>query len=202
MADIQDPKSEVLKGEESLVLDHEYDGIKELDHPLPNWWLWIFYLTIAFSIPYAIYYMTGMGPTLSQELASDLEQIAKVQAAAPKPAEAGLEKLIAALKDPSQIESGKTAFIAKCAACHGDKGQGLIGPNLTDDYWLHGEGKAKDVIKVVSEGVLDKGMPAWGQVVSPDELVHLTAFIHSLRGTNPAGAKEAQGAMHAVTENE
>ncbi|HVK61803.1 MAG TPA: cbb3-type cytochrome c oxidase N-terminal domain-containing protein [Bdellovibrionales bacterium] len=189
----QDKTTEVLKGDEGLLLDHNYDGIKELDYPLPRWWLILFYVSIVFAVGYAGYYMLGFGPTLTQELAIDLQQISEAQAKAPKPESQGDEVFAVALKDPKQVQLGHDSFSAKCAACHGDVGQGLIGPNLTDDYWLHGNGSLQAIAKVVAEGVPEKGMPAWAAIVKSDELVHLVAFIKSLRGTNPPAAKEPQG---------
>lgn len=181
--------------EKGLLLDHDYDGIRELDHPLPSWWLNLFYVTMIFSVFYVGYYMLGPGPTLRQELAAQMQDIEKAQAKAPKPADQGEAVLVAAIADPEQIKLGSGVYAGKCAACHGDKGQGMIGPNLTDDYWINGKGSPGDIAKVVSEGVAEKGMPPWGPVLKPEELVHVVAFIKSVRGSNPAGAKEAQGEL-------
>jgi cytochrome c oxidase cbb3-type subunit 3 len=91
-------------------------------------------------------------------------------------------------------------FVKNCAACHGDHGQGLIGPNLTDDNWLHGQGVPADIVKTISEGVAEKGMPPWGPVLKPEEIVGATAYIRSLHGSNPAGAKEPQGPVYEFKE--
>ena len=181
--------------DKDLLLDHNYDGIRELDYPLPSWWLNLFYVTIAFAVFYAVYYMVGPGPTLRQELAKQMKTIEEVQAKAPKPEDQLGSALAAAIGNPHEIHEGSEVFASKCMACHGDKAQGLIGPNLTDDYWIHGHGTPGDIAKVVTEGVGDKGMPAWGQILKPNELVQVVAFIKSVHGTNPPGAKDPQGEL-------
>jgi cytochrome c oxidase cbb3-type subunit 3 len=189
-------KNTIFKDEEALLLDHDYDGIQELDHPLPGWWLGILYTTIVFSIVYCGYYMTGMGPTLRDELAVALLDI---EAKKPKvAADGGLtdEVIMASFKDPAKLQNGAQVYVGKCAACHGDKGQGIIGPNLTDDHWIHGQGNPASIAAVVRDGVTEKGMPPWGPVLTPDELIDVTAYIRSLHGTNPVGAKEPQGQAH------
>ncbi|MES2856093.1 MAG: cbb3-type cytochrome c oxidase N-terminal domain-containing protein [Bdellovibrionota bacterium] len=193
MSDHEDPKSAPLKGEESLLLDHNYDGILELDHPLPRWWLMTFYASIVFAVAYALYYMVGPGPTLRQELQASMNEIELAQASAPKRPDADDEVFVASLNDPNKLKIGAETFAGKCAACHGDQAQGIIGPNLTDDFWINGKGTYQDIAKVVADGVLDKGMPPWGAMLKAEELVHLIAFIRSVRGSNPAGAKESQG---------
>jgi cytochrome c oxidase cbb3-type subunit 3 len=100
------------------------------------------------------------------------------------------------LGDKSAVEKGGTLYAERCAACHGDQGQGLIGPNLTDNYWLHG-GKPEQIMKVIQKGVLDKGMPPWEDSMSEEEVMQAVAFIASIHGTNPGGAKEPQGEPYA-----
>lgn len=184
----------VLNDEKSLLLDHNYDGIQELDHVLPRWWLWLFYSTIVFAAWYAGYYMSGNGPTPQQELAVAMQEIAALKPVVTPTEKAGEnESLLAALKDPTKLKMGSEVYAGKCFACHGDKGQGVVGPNLTDDYWIHGKGTLKDVVEVVAAGIPEKGMPPWGTVLTSDELRNVVAFVHSLHGSNPAGAKTAQG---------
>lgn len=194
-------KVDVLKGEEGLLLEHSYDGIHELDHVLPSWWVWIFIGSIIFSVWYAGYYMTGLGPSPHEELKTAL---ATIEAMKPDrlaaPSEEDEANLIAALKDPEKQKKGSEVYMGKCMACHGDKGQGLIGPDLTDDYWIHGTGTAKEIAKSISEGVPDKGMPPWGPILTPGELIETVAFIRSIHGTNPAGAKPPQGELHELKE--
>lgn len=181
--------------DKGLLLDHDYDGIQELDHPLPSWWLNLFYITMVFAVLYAGYYMLGPGKTTWQELAEQMKDIEVAQAKAPKPEGQGDAVYAAAIGDPHMIHEGSEVFARKCLACHGDKGQGLIGPNLTDDYWIHGKGSPADIAKVVIEGVADKGMPPWASILKSNEIVEVVAYIKSIRGSNPAGAKEAQGEL-------
>jgi len=175
------------------LTDHEYDGIQEYDNPLPTWWLWTFFLTIMFAFLYFIHYEFGGGPTLTQELAVAMKNIeaAAVQHA---PAVTESEEMLAeAMKDPKLMELGGAAYTGKCAACHGPQLGGLIGPNLVDNFWLHGKGTRMDVTNVIRKGVPEKGMPPWESMLSKDEVYGLTAYILSKKGSNPANAKPPQG---------
>ena len=187
------------KGEAQL-LDHEYDGIRELDNMLPRWWVWLLYGTIVFAAWYSGYYMSGYGPTPQQELAASLKQI---EALKPPPAPSGAAataSIVAVLGNAKNIHEGQEVFKAKCVACHGDIGQGVIGPNLTDDYWIHGQGRIQDIAEVVATGVPDKGMPPWGPVLSADEARDVVVFIRSLHATNPPNAKAPQGDKYEFKE--
>jgi cytochrome c oxidase cbb3-type subunit 3 len=190
MSDKRDPKTnEPLTG-------HNYDGIEEADNPLPNWWLMTLYLSIAFAIGYYAYYEIGEGPSLREELHQDLAQLEARKSSGPV-AKFPDEKLLAAAgKDKSRVVAGSEVFKARCISCHGDKGQGLIGPNLTDDYWLHGDGKLKAIAMTIHDGVAEKGMPPWGPILSEKEIYEVAAYVRSLRGTNPAGAKAPQGPQY------
>jgi cytochrome c oxidase cbb3-type subunit III len=190
----------VLKGEEALLLDHDYDGIQELDHPLPRWWLGILYSSIIFAAWYTGYYMSGRGPTPQQELAVALAKIEAMKPAASSSGGNDAAALLAATKDPAKVKHGSEVFIAKCFACHGDKGQGVVGPNLTDDYWIHGQGTIVEIAEVVTQGIADKGMPPWGPLLTPDEIRDVVAFVRTLHGTNPANPKAPQGEKQEFKE--
>lgn len=201
MTPTDDPKFEVAPGDEPHLLSHNYDGIRELDHPLPRWWLMIFYATIVFSVFYAGYYMTGIGPSQSEEHSIAMKAIeAKRPPEAPAPVGGEDSLVLAAFKDPSRLSSGKNIYLSKCAACHGQNGEGGIGPNLTDAYWIHGQGSPGDVLTMVRKGVPEKGMPGWAELLKPAEQLEVTAFVRSLHGTNPPGAKAAQGELHETKE--
>lgn len=178
------------------MTDHNYDGIKELDNPLPNWWLATFYLTIIFSIGYYYYYELSDGPTLKQELAADMEEIQQqqqaVQANKPQVDTTSLEALVG---DANAIAAGKTEFAAKCASCHGNSAEGGIGPNLTDNYWIHGRGSIGDIVTVINEGVVSKGMLSWKGVIPDDKIAQVAAYIISLKGSHPAKAKAPEGEL-------
>lgn len=173
---------------------HEYDGIIEHDNPLPTWWLWTFFLTIIFSFLYYIHYELGGGPTLTQELEVAMSNLDKARSHASSAAPMETEDMLQGkFKDANLIALGAAQYAGKCAACHGNELQGLIGPNLTDDHWLHGDGSGLALLKVIREGVPEKGMPPWNGILKKDELYGVAAFIESKHGSNPPGAKEPQG---------
>lgn len=180
--------------EKEKLLDHDYDGIQELDNPLPGWWLATFYGSIIFAAIYWVYYHLAGGPTLDQELAKEMEaakvQAEAVQAAAPQAAEVDWNTLF---NDKQTQTLGASVYQGKCLACHGAKGEGLIGPNLTDEYWIHGDGTIKGLEQVIAKGVPEKGMPPWESVISSDELKAVTVYLKSLIGSNPPNAKAPQG---------
>jgi cytochrome c oxidase cbb3-type subunit 3 len=177
---------------------HEYDGIQELDNSLPGWWLGLFYLCIAFAVVYFGYYVLGGGPTLTQEYLAEKANWQQLQSKTAAPSSGGAlddAGLIALAKNAARVKSGQSVYMGKCLACHGKEGQGGIGPNLVDDHWIHG-GKPTQIVKVITDGVNDKGMPPWGPQLKPEEIQDLFAFIRSIRGTHPAGAKAPQGEVY------
>jgi cytochrome c oxidase cbb3-type subunit III len=183
----QRPKPDSMTG-------HEYDGIEELDNPLPRWWRLTFYGTVIFAVIYFGYYQLGSGPSPASEFEEALKEY-QVQFKTAQAREDGLDKLRAVLMNTQSHSAGKTIFDAKCAMCHGPAAQGLIGPNLTDDYWLNGDGEGPAILKVVRDGVPAKGMPPWGPVLSDEELLQVTSFIYSVRGSTPANPKASQGEL-------
>jgi cytochrome c oxidase cbb3-type subunit 3 len=174
---------------------HNYDGIEEYDNPLPRWWMILFLGTIIFAFMYWLHYQIGSGTGQLAELKQDLDDIkttAGSQAivhSAPE-TEADLQKLLA---DPSVALSGKAIFQSKCVACHGNDLQGIVGPNLTDDYWIHGKGHLTEILAVVRAGVLEKGMPAWETMLKDDEIKSVVIYIKKNHGANPANPKAPQG---------
>jgi cytochrome c oxidase cbb3-type subunit 3 len=178
--------------ESKYDVGHVYDDIHELNHPAPKWWQWIFYLSIVWGIGYYAYYEWMGGPTLDQELNTRLEEIASAQKSNKKAGPSD-DELNALSKDSGALSKGKAVYVAKCASCHGNEGQGIIGPNLVDKFWIHGDGKLASVLKTVQEGVLDKGMPPWASVLSEEEQNTVVAYVGSLQGTNPPNPKAPQG---------
>jgi cytochrome c oxidase cbb3-type subunit 3 len=185
-------KNLIFESERAILLNHNYDGIQEFDHPLPKWWLVTFYGTMIFAAIYVGYYHFGSGLNQEAELESD---IASIQKLAPPPSSADdlTAKALAMMTDETAKAAGKVAYLGKCAACHGNLGEGGIGPNLSDAFWIHGDGQAAGVIKVIVEGVAEKGMPTWGAVLPPEEIAQLTAFIASFKGTSPPNPKAPEG---------
>lgn len=180
-----------------LIQGHEYDGIRELDNPLPGWWKATFYLTIVFSVAYYAYYTWLDGPESEVELQQSLGEVyhvrknAEAMRRAADPAE--LEKLS---KDPEALARGAVVYKDKCAMCHAPDGGGIVGPNLTDDNWIHGDGQMPGIVKVVRRGVPEKGMQPWAGMISDEAIQEVAAYVRSLRGTTPANPKEPQGDVH------
>lgn len=185
-----------LENENDVLLDHNYDGIKELDNSLPPWWKYGFYFTIVWSIVYLIYYHIGSGPSSQKEYETEME-LAQIQIEEfmKKSANAVDENNVTLASDAGSIDAGKALYLDNCAACHGKLGEGGVGPNLTDDYWIHG-GSIKDIFKTIKYGVPAKGMKSWQAELSPSQIRQVASFIKSLYGTNPPNAKEKQGEFY------
>lgn len=186
-----------IENESEIMLDHNYDGIKELDNNLPPWWKYGFYLTIVFAVIYLVHYhISGTGKLQAAEYTEEIKQAETDIAEFMKNSANNVdESSVKLLTDAGELASGKDVFIANCAACHGRLGEGGVGPNLTDDYWIHG-GSVKDVFKTIKYGWPDKGMKAWKEDLSPVQISQITSFIKSIRGTNPPKAKEKQGELY------
>lgn len=180
------------------IVGHRYDGIREYDNPMPGWWLWLFWGTIVFSVVYFLgINVFGFVDTYADDLdesLADLQRIRDEYAAANPAVAIDSVSLAAAVTDPARISEGASLYAAQCAACHGPQGQGLIGPNLADEYWIHG-GSNVDFYQVISAGVVEKGMPPWEAVYTAEERGSLVAFVRSLVGTEPPNPKEPQGEL-------
>jgi cytochrome c oxidase cbb3-type subunit III len=171
--------------------DDSFDGIQEEDNPMPDWWLWTFLLSIVFSAIYFIHYHLGSDDSLAKEYAVEKSRI-EVVAGRNGPNYDDLAKEASAIvADNGKMAAVHEVFEVRCGSCHGVHGEGAIGPNLTDRHWLHGNSLQK-IATVIQEGVLTKGMPAWGQVLSKSEIVELTAYVKSLDGKMLPG-KAPQG---------
>lgn len=179
-----------MSNDKENLTDHEYDGIEEFDNPLPVWWLATFFATIIFGFLYWIHYEFGGAPTQRDELKADLAAIHSLHKH--DESQDKEETLAALVNSEPDLAKGKQVYLAKCAVCHGNELQGLIGPNLTDEYWIHGA-KLTDIAGVIRKGVLDKGMPNWDTQLSNEEIRAVTVFVFSARGSNPANPKAPQG---------
>lgn len=184
-----------VEKEASITLDHNYDGIKELDNHLPPWWTGLFLGTIAFAIVYLLFYhvfntLPSQQAEYDTEVAIAQEQLKKLQAA--NPVAAIDETNVEATTDALALAEGKQIFLNTCASCHRKDGGGDIGPNLTDDYWKHG-GTIKDIFKTVRHGVQGTNMIAWEGVISPEKMKNVSSYVLTLRGTNPANPKKPEG---------
>ena len=183
-----------VEEEEEIILDHNYDGIKELDNNLPPWWIYGFYATIVFGIIYMIRFHVFDDYTQDEEY---LMEVAEAQIAIEEYKKTAKDLIdvntVVLLTEASDLTAGSNIFVANCVACHKDDGGGGIGPNLTDEYWINGGG-IKNVFRTISEGGRDgKGMVAWKQTLKPSEMAQVASYVVSLSGTSPAEPKAPEG---------
>lgn len=183
-----------IEDEEQIMLDHDYDGIKELDNFMPPWLQWIFFGTIIFAVAYSVMiFSTGDIKYQKEEYEESIAQAEKdKEAYLAKQANSIDENTVKIVKDKPALLAGKTVFDQNCKTCHGAVGEGGAGPNLTDKFWIHG-GKVNDIFKTIKYGVPGKPMPEWQKKLKPIDIQNVSGYILSLQGTNPANAKEAQG---------
>jgi cytochrome c oxidase cbb3-type subunit III len=187
-----------LEEEKSIELDHNYDGIKELDNHLPPWWKWLFYGTIGWAAVYIVaYHLTDSMPLMEQEYRNEVVRAeeSKKKFLADQPKVEIDENTLEYKVDAAIIAKGKEIYSINCSPCHKNDGGGGIGPNLTDEFWIHG-GHVKNVYATVKNGVPEKGMVSWATVLSPEQLRDVSFYVMSLNGTNPPGAKAAQGELY------
>jgi cytochrome c oxidase cbb3-type subunit III len=190
--------------EKDILMHHEYDGIRELDNVLPPWWLWLFYGTIIWGAVYVVnVHVIKVWPDQETEYAQEMAQ-AEVDIAAYLALQAASvdENTVVMLTDASALNTGKAIFEEFCKACHGAAGEGnAVGPNLTDEYWIHG-GSINDIFRTVKYGVVAKGMQSWKTELNPQQMQAVSSYILSLQGTNPPNAKEPQGELYVPKQEE
>ncbi|MFK8057419.1 MAG: cbb3-type cytochrome c oxidase N-terminal domain-containing protein [Saprospiraceae bacterium] len=186
-----------MSQERDILLDHDYDGIRELDNSMPPWWLYSFYLAIAFAVVY-------MGVFVTSDPDSNLHQIAEYKAEMAS-AKIAVEEYLAnqadlvdetnaeLLTDAAALGRGEATYTMYCVACHAADGGGGVGPNLTDNYWIHGDGTIKPVFTTVKNGVPEKGMIAWKTQLSASKIHEVASYIITLQGKTAAEPKEPQG---------
>lgn len=190
--------SKPIEKEGEIILDHNYDGIKELDNDLPPWWRYGFYASIVFAAVYMLRYHVFNGPNQYDELESTLE-IAKTELEEYKKNAKDLIDFesVTVLTDASDLANGKVVYESYCVACHMPDGGGGIGPNLTDEYWILGGG-IKNIFHTVSEGGRSgKGMVPWKSTLTPTEMAQVSSYILTFQGTTPAKPKEPEGEIWA-----
>ena len=186
--------SKAIEEEQDIILDHNYDGIKELDNNLPPWWVYSFYATIIFAIVYLVRFEVFNDYSQAEEYEIAVVQANKEIAEWKKTAKNLVDvNTVEFLTEVSDLNVGQNIFQNNCIACHKANGEGGIGPNLTDRNWILGGG-IKNVFKTISEGGRDgKGMISWKTDLKPLEMAQVASYVLSLQGTNPAGAKEPEG---------
>lgn len=193
-----------IEEEDTVMLDHNYDGIRELDNHLPPWWKWMFYISIVFGVVYMLgYHVIGNMPLQLAEYEAQMEIAnAEAQARLANMPEVDIDETnVPLVEDPTALAQGKKVYLNNCSQCHKELGEGGIGPNLTDDYWLHG-GDISSIYVSIKNGIPEKGMIAWEPLLSPVQMQNVASYIMTMRGTNPPNAKEPQGELHVPVEKE
>lgn len=182
-----------LEKEGEIVMDDNFDGIRELDNKIPPWFNILFYGTIIFGVVYlAVFHVFGTSKLSGDEYMEEVQAAELQKEILFRSGKLVNETNVTELKDVGSIQSGKDIFTSKCSVCHGRQGEGLVGPNLTDDYWIHGGG-IKNVFRIIKAGVPAKGMITWGNQLSPRQMQEVASFVLSIHGTNPPNAKPPQG---------
>ena len=189
--------------EKELLIAHDYDGIQELDNPIPGWFMYLFYASIIFAVGYLLNYQVfHTGQFQYEEYKTEMAQAAIAKKLyLSKAANQVDENTVKLVHDPEILKAGQVIFAQNCQACHGEHAQGSVGPNLTDDFWLHGS-KINDLFKTIKYGVLAKGMPTWEKQLSPTQIADVANYVKSLHGTKPAGAKEPQGTKETAANDQ
>ncbi len=187
-------KAVPVEKEADVMLDHDYDGIKELDNSLPPWWIWGFYLTIIWAVIYIVHFhIFDTGPLQVEEYNNEIAMAEqKIKERQAKMADFISPENVTALNTPEGLGSGKDIYTKNCVACHGPGGEGTVGPNLTDEFWIHGGG-IKNIFTTVTNGVPAKGMISWKSQLSPKQIQQVSSYILTLQGTKPANGKAPEG---------
>ena len=195
-------RSTPVSQERDIMLDHEYDGIKELNNSVPPWLNYIFIGSLVFGIFYVMHFhVFGTGKTQAEEYGAEME-VARIEMEQLMKSGAFInEENVTFLEDDASLNAGKERFVKDCSPCHGMNGEGNIGPNLTDDYWIHG-GKVSNLFLTVKNGVPEKGMIAWGQQLNPKQIQEVISFVMTLHGTNPPNGKAPEGDLYVPEKKE
>ena len=188
-----------LEKEADALLDHNYDGIQELDNALPPWWKYGFIITIGFAFVYLLnFHVLGNGKNPTEEYAAEMNKAEVEKAEYEAKNKDRIDEANVPMANAAGIEKGKEYYTANCIACHGASGEGGVGPNLTDNYWLH-NGSLNDIYNTIKKGYPDKGMQSWAVKFNPKEISELASFVKSLNGTNPPNGKVLQGDLYNET---
>jgi len=185
-----------------VTLDHDFDGIQEFDNRLPNWWLFTLYGSVVFSVGYWLFYHTfAVGHSQDQSYEREVQVAAAAQLEREMGKEVTNESLLLMTQVPAQVEAGMKTFQQKCTQCHKLDGSGDIGPNLTDDFWLHGP-EPLQIYNTVMNGVLDKGMQAWKDQLGPVRVRQVVSYVVTRKGMNlPGKAPQGKSVADWAKEN-
>jgi len=181
-----------------LLLDHNYDGIQELDNKLPRWWVWLFNLCVIFAVVYMFYYhVLGKGQLMAAQYNAEMKVGQELKSRAMTEFESTMGTLQPS-KDATILAHGQATFAVLCAPCHRADGGGLVGPNLCDNYWIHGSNFV-DNLKTIWNGVPTKGMVTWKNTLRPSQIYEVGSYIYTLRGSNPKNPKPPENLAPAKT---
>ncbi len=190
-------KAVPVEREADVMLDHDYDGIKELDNALPPWWKYGFVITIFFAVAYLIHFhVLGSGNNPTEEYAAEILSASKSKEAYEAKNKDRIDEKNIVLADAAGIAAGNEIYQQTCWPCHGKLGEGGAGPNLTDDYWIH-KGSLNDIYNTLKVGYPEKGMQSWEKQYSPKQLSNVASYVKSLKGTNPPNPKAVQGDIYS-----
>ncbi len=182
-----------IEEEQNLLLDHDFDGIKELNNKIPPWFMAIFYGSIIWAVIYMVdFHVIGSGNVQEDEYAEEVRVAAMEREILNKSGSLINEDNVTVLDDAAALANGKDIFVKNCAACHGMNGEGLVGPNFTDNYWIHGN-KINDLFRTIKYGVPAKGMISWQTQLDPTQIQEVASYILTLKGTNPPNPKAPEG---------
>ncbi len=185
-----------VEEEADALLDHNYDGIQELDNSLPPWWKYGFIITIGFAFVYLLnFHVFGNGKNPTEEYQAEMIKAQHEKEEYEAKNKDKIDEANVPMADAGGIKKGKEYYVANCVACHGSLGEGGVGPNLADDYWIH-KGSLNDIYKTIKIGYPDKGMQAWSVKFNPKEMSEISSFVLSLKGTNPPNSKAPQGELY------
>lgn len=186
-----------IDDEQKLLLDHDFDGIKELNNKIPPWFMAIFYGTMIWALIYMVdFHILGSGNVQEDEYNAEVQIAALERDLLNRSGAFVNEETVTLLDDDAALSSGKDIFTKNCAACHGMNGEGLVGPNFTDEYWIHGGG-IKDLFKTIKYGVPQKGMISWESLLDPTQMQEVASYILTLKGTNPPNQKAPEGVLYS-----
>ncbi|WP_020539315.1 cbb3-type cytochrome c oxidase N-terminal domain-containing protein [Lewinella cohaerens] len=196
-------KAVPVEKEADVMLDHNYDGIRELDNILPPWWVGMFYATIIAGVVYFSYYhIADKGLSSSEQYLVEVEEAEEeVKAYLAMQSDQVDENTVVMLEDENELALGASIFINKCAVCHGAEGEGGVGPNMTDNYFLHG-GSINDVFRTIKYGVPEKGMISWKSQLRSSDMQRVASYILTLVGNTPANPKAPEGELYQPTEED
>ena len=188
-----------VEKEADIMLDHDYDGIRELDNALPPWWKYGFYITIGIAIVYLLnFHVFASGKNPTEEYAAEMNKAKIEKEIFEEKNKDKIDENNVPMADAAGLLKAREIFTSKCWSCHGKEGEGGAGPNLTDNYWLH-KGSLNDIYHTIKTGYPDKGMQSWANDYTPKEISYLASYIKKLHGTNPPNAKAPQGELYEDT---